>query len=58
MENFVLIPHESQLDHCFAKSRSDAHTTFCSRGWIVGDVMTLDEYQDKLLLNALENESI
>jgi len=58
MENFVLMLDDSQLDHCFAENRSDAHSIFCSRGWVIGDILTLDEYQDELLLNTLENESV
>ncbi len=58
MENFVLLLDDSQLDHCLAESRSDAFNIFNSRGWVIGDIMTLDEYQNELRLNAFESQTI
>ena len=64
MENYVLIDDNNsycQLDSCYSKSIASAQIEFSMRGWVIGEVMTLWNYQSILEsendLNALENQS-
>jgi hypothetical protein len=65
MEYYVLIDNDdnsyAQLDSCYAKSLSSAQIEFSMRGWVIGEVMTLWDYQEALKieceLNSLENQS-
>jgi hypothetical protein len=65
MENYVLIDNNdnsyAQLDSCYAKSLSSAQIEFSMRGWVIGEVMTLWDFQEDLQneceLNSLENQS-
>jgi len=65
MENYVLIDDDNnsycQLDSCYAKSVISAQIEFSMRGWVIGEVMTLWNYQSILQdiceLNSLENQS-
>lgn len=65
MENYVLIDNDNnsycQLDSCYAKSIDSAKIEFSMRGWVIGKVMTLWDYQEDLKneseLNSLENQS-
>jgi len=49
MENYVLVDTDdnsyNQLDSCYAKSMTSAQIEFSMRGWVVGTVMTLWDYQ-------------
>jgi len=53
MENYVLVDTEDnkyyQLDLCYAESKDSALTEFCIRGWVIGEVMTLADYQSIML---------
>lgn len=65
MENYVLIDDDNnsycQLDSCYAKSLISAQIEFSMRGWVIGEIMTLWDYQDILQdeceLNGLENQT-
>jgi hypothetical protein len=62
MENYVLVDDNyDQLDSCYSKSVSSAQIEFSMRGWVIGNVMTLWDYQgilqDKAELNAFESQS-
>jgi hypothetical protein len=56
MEYYVLINTDDnsycQLDSCYAKSFNSALIEFSMRGWVIGEVMTLWDYQ-----SMLQNES-
>ena len=55
MEIFILLDDDKQLDSCYADSISSADQEFINRGWMIGDVVTLSDYQNELQLNAFES---
>lgn len=64
MENYVLIDTDDnsnhQLDSCYANSLTSAQIEFSMRGWVIGEIMTLWDYQGMLyesVLDSLENQS-
>ena len=65
MENYVLVDTDDnsygQLDSCYAKSLTSAQLEFCMRGWVIGETMTLWDYEENLKnecdLNGLENQT-
>ena len=57
MKHYLLIDdNNSQLDRTYTSNLSQAEEYFAKQGWVIGDIYTLEEYQDQLNLDAYENQ--
>ena len=58
MKHYLLIDEDNnQIDYVYAFSLSQAKDYFfIDKHWAIGDIYTLEEYQDQLNLDAYENQ--
>lgn len=57
MKIYYLVDELHVISQTLAKSLTDAQSVFDKEGWVIGEVMTEDDFVIELELNAYENMS-